>query len=68
MNRYQIKYDDYIGYKWEDEQRLERTAIYQARTATQALRKFYEAHPLYAINSIRRIGEKEQVNIEYERG
>jgi hypothetical protein len=59
MNRYQIKYDDYVGYRWENDQGPERTAVYQARTATQALRKFYEAHPLYAINSIKRLGEKE---------
>jgi hypothetical protein len=54
---YEIRFDDYIGYRWDTEHGPERAVKYQARTATQALRRFYESHPLYAINSIRKIGE-----------
>ena len=57
MNVYEIKYDEYLGYRYEDSP--EKTTVYSARTATQALRCFRETHPLYEINSIRRVKEKE---------
>ncbi len=59
---YEIRYDDYIGYRWDNENGPERAIYYQARSATQALRRFYENYPLYAINSIKRIGQVKCVN------
>jgi hypothetical protein len=54
MYDYEILYDDYIGYRWESETGPERSVYYQARTTTQALRRFYEDYPLHAINRIQR--------------
>lgn len=57
MYDYEIRYDDYIGYRWDNENGPERAIYYQAPRATEALRRFYATYPLYAINSIRKIGE-----------
>ncbi|CAB4154412.1 hypothetical protein UFOVP642_2 [uncultured Caudovirales phage] len=54
MYDYEILYDDYIGYRWDNEAGPERRVYYTGRTATQALRRFYEDYPLYAINRIQR--------------
>jgi len=58
MNTYEITFDDYIGYHYEDDT-PEKTQVYQARSATQALRSFRATYPLYEINGIRRVEAKE---------
>ena len=54
MYDYEILYDDYIGYIWDTETTPERKVYYTTRSATQALRRFYEDYPLHAINRIQR--------------
>jgi hypothetical protein len=63
MNTYEIRYDEYIGFNYENDS-PEKAELYQARTATQALRSFYAARPLYAINSIKRVTVGEKKNRE----
>jgi hypothetical protein len=55
MKYYLIKFDQYIGYHWDDNEKPEQELYYTADRITQALRRFRAEYPGYALNSIRRI-------------
>jgi hypothetical protein len=57
MKIYSVKFDEYLGYHWDDSASPERQRLYPATRATEALREFGREFPGYQANSIEIVPE-----------